>query len=173
MRQTTCALCGHDLTAPGSTTRFSLGRRYDAHHGWHNATAKGCTWCHALVRWEAPFYQCRREGHGAPQHELELLEYAQLHGSHFFDPDTMRFFGSRLAPGVSVAPDKSRVYFITSERDPLHDKYPAAWGGQRRYTLRAMFPGAEFKSVDEFGEFDTLRQARSALAQILAAVVTA
>ena len=55
-------------------------------------------------------------------------------GSHFFDKDTMRFFLSRVAPGL-IHTDNG-VVFITSEQfvayEPYYHKEP------RRYTVRIL-----------------------------------
>lgn len=56
-------------------------------------------------------------------------------GSHFFDPATMRAFGSRLLDAVYPAAGGGRSYFVTSERD----RYPGgAWDTVRRYTVRVI-----------------------------------
>lgn len=60
-------------------------------------------------------------------------------GSHFFDPDTLRFFGARTLEPVYLAAGGGRTYFVTSERDSYVSEYgPGAWGGQRRYTVRVI-----------------------------------
>lgn len=104
---------------------------------------------------------------GKPQNIHDLKVYAQEHGSHFFDPDTMRFFGSRVAPGV--AHGKSGVYFITSEQDK--DGFGTlgyVWNGERRYTVRLMNSYADIASVGEMGAYPSLRAARAALKKYLA-----
>lgn len=69
-------------------------------------------------------------------------------GSHFFDPDTMRGFGSRLLEPVYLAAGGGRSYFVTSERDRPFDSFPGAWGGARRYTVRVIaWAGAQ--TIDE------------------------
>lgn len=94
-----------------------------------------------------------------PFHTLDMLKGANARkGGHYFDRDTMRFFGRRVAPGVIAG----RI-FITSEQD----RAPyAAWDGQRRYTVRVMSDDGDVVSnlgptKDTFGAFDTLRQARA------------
>lgn len=82
-------------------------------------------------------------------------------GGHFFDKDTMRFFGSRLETGLYAG-----RYFITSEsingltrsNDP-----------DRKYTIREF--GDDFKRIDDVGEFQehkTLDEAFAALDEIIA-----
>lgn len=52
-------------------------------------------------------------------------------GNHFFEPDTMRFFRSKLARDLHPLPD-GRVLFITSEQFIGSDFIAAP----RRYTVR-------------------------------------
>jgi hypothetical protein len=88
-----------------------------------------------------------------------VISRAKFRGSHFFDKDTMRAFGSRLAD--DVYPDRigAGTYFMTSERD--RDRgYGAAWNGQRRYTVRYLDSEGEFHDASEFGEFSSLPAAR-------------
>ena len=59
------------------------------------------------------------------------------HGHHFFEPDTMHFFKSRILWGVYGG-----RYFVTSERGP--DEI-------RRYTVREANADG---SIDTFGGFD-------------------
>ena len=138
-----CAGCCHELNND-TTKRVPAGRRYAERHGWHNATAKACTYCGTWIRWDTPI----------PQTIDELTKYANDHGSHFFDADTMRFFGSRILDGVTV--HNGRAYFVTSERDN--------YGNQpRRYSARYMTAGAHFFEVGTFQEYATAAQARAAI----------
>lgn len=50
-------------------------------------------------------------------------------GLHYFDPDTMRFFKSRVSSTVYQGP--GGVFFVTSEKPPH---------GPRRYTPRMFLP---------------------------------
>jgi hypothetical protein len=72
-------------------------------------------------------------------------------GSHFFDADTMRFFRSRVAPGLTDA-----RFFITSE---------PVWGDDHRtYAVRWVYavPGDDQLSVDSLSpRLDSLGQART------------
>lgn len=69
---------------------------------------------------------------------LSLTQVKQAVTSHFFDKDTMRFFGSRVSE--TVYPTADGTYFVTSERDkPVYLSSGlslGAWDGQRRYTVR-------------------------------------
>ena len=77
-------------------------------------------------------------------------------GSHFFAPDTMRFFSSRIQ---STPPYKGRV-FVTSER--------CSWNHPRLYTVRVVKPSGHIETVGDFQEFHS-RQSAHAYAKAYAA----
>jgi hypothetical protein len=78
----------------------------------------------------------------------------RAHSGHFFDEDTMRFFGSRI---VDDWPIGGR-FFRTSEQD----RAPyAAWNGERRTTLRFCTSWGDIDEVGEFGEFATPKGAET------------
>ena len=88
-------------------------------------------------------------------------------GSHFFDPDTKRFFRSRTAPSIFVPlrkDGKARggfkafsgpIWFVTSEQYSTDHA--------RLYTVRCYNPrgrrGPSVNTVGEFQEYHTLRAA--------------
>ena len=92
-------------------------------------------------------------------------------GHHWFDPDTMRFFDSRLLEGVHPAASNagnrwesregSQFAFVTSESKE--------WEG-RKYTVRILTlasqrddrPAVDISSLDDAYRLDTAAQARSA-----------
>ena len=151
---TLCKGCGQPLTKE-NTERVPAGRRYSRRHGWHNATAKACANCNTWVRWDAQV-----PAHASPSLTVtELVDYATNHGSHFFDADTLRFFGSRILDGVTV--HGGRAYFVTSERQPYSNE-------PRRYSARYMTAGAHFHEVGRFQEYDTAAQARAAIRAAIA-----
>ena len=111
----------------------------------------------------------------------EVIQATRYRGSHFFDPDTMRYFQSRLSDPVYVT--KFGTFIITSEKDrPFYyeGRTHAAYGGMRRYTVRFVAcrkirhqswgehiytaRRGEFADVfpDQFGQFATLNAARKA-----------
>jgi hypothetical protein len=139
----TCSGCGRTLTTE-TTETVPAGRRYTQRHGWHNATAKSCSYCGTWVRWDTDL----------PHTVDQLAEYATDHGSHFFDTSTLRFFGSRILDGVTV--HDGRCYFVTSERDNYGDQ-------PRRYSARYMTAGAHFFEVGKFQEYTTATAARQAI----------
>jgi len=92
--------------------------------------------------------------------EYNLVRAARLAGSHWFDADTMRSFGSKLG---AIRSTPTRILFLSSERD----RHGHWHGGKRRYTVRA-FDGLSVYSVSEFGEFATSAAARRRLERIVA-----
>ncbi len=94
-------------------------------------------------------------------HSVEEIREANRRSDyHFFDTDTMRGFGSRVVDEVYAG----RI-FITSEKDRSHTysdgtRSSGAWNGQRRYTVRIARDDGSVGELSEFGELDTLAQAR-------------
>jgi hypothetical protein len=85
------------------------------------------------------------------QYEFRALNASK--GFHWFSPDAMRFFKTRI---LHKTWDVISGYFITSETGPC--------GGERRYTLRRA--NAETGNVNTIGEFQaysTIAQAKGAL----------
>ena len=115
-----------------------------------------------------------------PRNETEVVQCVQATGSHFFDRDTMRSFGSRLHD--PVYPAKFGTFFITSEQDrPMwysDGTYSrGAWNGARRYTVRFVAARTVYSRYyahtytnrrgnivsimpDDFGAFSSLDKAR-------------
>lgn len=80
--------------------------------------------------------------------------FARENGSHFFDPQAMRFFSSRVS---SKTFGKDGSLFITSEQfEPLYGE-PL----DRKYTVRRISETGSIDSVSEFQEFETLAQAQA------------
>lgn len=77
-----------------------------------------------------------------------LVERVKACGSYFFEPDTMRFFRSRLLEPVYPSEAENATYFVTSE-------VPY---GRREYTVRK-FINCTVKTVDR--GYATARQARA------------
>lgn len=71
-------------------------------------------------------------------------------GYHWFTPDSMRFFSSRLPK--SVLPVDNGALFVSSEQDksPLyHNPMP------RRYTIRFIHDSGKIETVGEFQQYAT------------------
>lgn len=79
---------------------------------------------------------------------LDMMKRADESGRfHFFSRDAMRFFNSRIAPGIV----HGRV-FITSEQFDRESP--------RLYTVRAMKDDGSTTELCNFQQFETLAQAR-------------
>lgn len=88
-----------------------------------------------------------------PFHTLDQLKRAnERHGHYFFSAESMRFFRSRVAPGVIGG----RV-FITSEQFQPAYEMPEP----RRYTVRVAHDDGSICTLSEFQQFATLAQARA------------
>ena len=82
-------------------------------------------------------------------------------GHHFFDKDTLRFFHSRN--GSTVYGGR---YFVTSEQDEGFGQLGAAWGGERRYTVRRANADGSIDTVGEFGQYGSRSGAAAAAARL-------
>jgi hypothetical protein len=76
-------------------------------------------------------------------------------GHHFFSPDTLRFFKSKVYEDLHLG-----QYFITSEMNNY------ATNGQREYTIRRANGTGGIDTVGEFGQYSSLKSARNALKKI-------
>lgn len=93
----------------------------------------------------------------------DIRAIAERTDSHFFDRDTLRFFGSRLLAGAwaldgNDAVPGARFIFLTSERDGIH-------GTGREYKVRQATLGTvrderPYVEFDTLGTFETPRGAR-------------
>ncbi len=89
---------------------------------------------------------------------LHLKRMAAGVGSHWFDPDTLRFFKSRVSREAYQGAD-GRWYFVSSEQAPQ---------ASRLYSVRAVDDGwANIESYGGFQAFETRAQAYSALRHAL------
>lgn len=88
----------------------------------------------------------------------QLKAAVTLTGSHFFDKDAMRFFRSRVAPGI-LHTDRG-IVFITSEQFVSYT--PTYHAEPRMYTLRLLTEEGDIKGLGEFQQYKDLRQARKA-----------
>lgn len=68
-------------------------------------------------------------------------------GSHFFSPESMRFFSSRIQ---SNPPYKGRV-FVTSER--------MNWNSPRYYSVRVVKPSGHIETIGDFQGFASRQSA--------------
>lgn len=77
--------------------------------------------------------------------------YDQQNGGHWFEPDTLRFFKSRISEGFSTKWEN--VYFVTSEKGPH---------GPRAYSVRRL--RAVSGHIDTIGPFMAYSTRSSAMA---------
>jgi hypothetical protein len=75
-------------------------------------------------------------------------------GLHWFSPDTLRFFSSRISRRVWSVPDG--CLFVTSEQCRFSAGYP------RLYSVRYCADNGEVSTVGEFQQYETLKQAHGA-----------
>lgn len=71
--------------------------------------------------------------------DIKMEYYSRKPDGHFFDPQSMRFFKSRI--GAIIGQNEKAVYFLTSEQGP---------SGKRRYTARVMDTDGEIECVGKF-----------------------
>ena len=76
----------------------------------------------------------------------EMAEANRLAGGYWWEPDTLRFFRSRMVGGCAIRGADGRLYFVTSEQNHgFGGAYP------RLYSVRTFDPATA--SVDTVGEF--------------------
>lgn len=98
-------------------------------------------------------------GHGVYLDSGELMDIARQSGSHFFDPDTMRAFRSKL---YDIYPAADGWVFVTSEKHVSHTSYGSI-NEPRLFTVRKLVIKADAIEIDELSEFQeykTLEAAR-------------
>lgn len=83
----------------------------------------------------------------------QIKKYNTSKGFYFFQPETMRFFRSRVGVCTYPAADGSGTYFVTSEQFDSHSP--------RLYTVRKI---VEDGSIDQVGEFQQHRHLSTAKA---------
>lgn len=82
----------------------------------------------------------------------ELWREIISESAYWFTKDTMRFFASRVSWDTLTQISGTEYGFVSSESAPFE--------GVRRYTARYWRKDCGVQPLSEFGEFDTLRQAR-------------
>ena len=80
----------------------------------------------------------------------EIRKANEAIGHHFFDDDSMAFFGSKVYPTVYGG-----RYFVTSEKRPRSSD-------PRGYTIREAQEDGDIVTVGDFQQFATLNAARRA-----------
>jgi len=85
----------------------------------------------------------------------DVIARARSAGSHFFDPETMKFFKSQIH-GTGIADGKGNTYFVTSEK--FVDRVRGT-SLPRRYTVQVQKPDGHIETVGEFQAYKTARRA--------------
>ena len=99
--------------------------------------------------------------YGSPMDLDDIKRVAATMGSHWFDPETLRFFRCRINPRITTAADG--WYFISSEQ--------SSWDAERRYSIRRVSWEREDFTIDTIGDFQqygSLAAASAALRKHLA-----
>lgn len=79
----------------------------------------------------------------------EVKKANKAKGQHFFDKDTLAFFGSNVYNGLYTV--AGRQFFITSENNFNRTK--------KGYTIREAMPDGDIETVGEFLGYETKEQA--------------
>lgn len=103
------------------------------------------------VSWEYACVLAERE-RDARRGLSTIGDVRRRHTGHWFDPDTMRFFKTRL-PAESTLLISGR-YFVSSE-DNSSPYYP----GERRYTIREALSDGKVETVGEFHVYPSRKAA--------------
>ncbi len=85
-------------------------------------------------------------------------------GFHFFEPDTLRFFRSKVYGEVYAG--GGGWFFVTSEQFVCYE--PRYCREPRAYSVRYMRPDGQVETVGEFNSIPTLQRARTLARQAAA-----
>ena len=93
---------------------------------------------------------------------VSMLDIERAHRGHWFDPDTLRFFGCRL-PRYGYALPNGGAAFVSSEQQPPSYE-PSYRTHPRAYTVRIQGPAGDFGPSPDlpglgFQHFETRAQA--------------
>ena len=79
----------------------------------------------------------------------EVKKANKENGQHFFDRNTLAFFGSKVYPDLYTV--AGRQFFITSE-----DNFNRT---EKGYTIREAMPDGDIETISEFLQYATKEQA--------------
>ena len=86
---------------------------------------------------------------------IEFKEFNKEQGYHYFEPDTMRFFDSKIEQWDSTD------YFVTSEKTGFEST-------NRKYSIRkANFETGNVKTIGTFFQYDTIDEAELELDELV------
>jgi hypothetical protein len=94
-----------------------------------------------------------------PVRQISMDDVRRRHHGHWFDPDTMRFFRSRVGEDAFLTNDGTRAYFVSSEQFKPSDG-PAF---RRRFTVRVIdMETGDIDTASDWQEFGSRGAARNA-----------
>jgi len=93
----------------------------------------------------------------------EIININKRNGFHFFDKSAIRFFNSKIANRAYLNKDRSRAFFITSEK--FDYKSPRLFT-IRYCNLRNISEKEREGSTETIGEFQQYKNRSSALRQL-------
>lgn len=99
-------------------------------------------------------------------HQTDQWKTIITESGYWFTNDSMRYFATRVSWDSLTKAGPDRYLFISSERD-TSSYGPAAWDGQRRYSLRQWTIEFGVSEIGEFGQYEILNAAKAALRQHL------
>jgi len=84
---------------------------------------------------------------------MSIVQKASTRGDyHWFDAETLMYFGSRVEHVAYISGDGEHAFFVTSEQDTSH-RHPA-WNGERRWSVRRCdLLAGRITTVGEFGQY--------------------
>jgi hypothetical protein len=102
--------------------------------------------------------------------EDEIRKRSERKGGHFFDPDNMKHFSSRISElmwskGELKNYESEPIYFITSEQD-RNSRYTHK-GSMRAFTIRMVDVNGNINTIGEFQGYDTLNDARHEIMNLI------
>jgi hypothetical protein len=93
---------------------------------------------------------------------MSIVQRASQRGDyHWFDPDTLMYFNSRVEDTAYLDGSGEHAYFVTSEQDK---SFPhPAWNGERRWSVRVCdLLAGRITTVGEFGAYPDWKAADKA-----------
>lgn len=90
---------------------------------------------------------------------VDMDTVRRAHRGHWFDPGTLRFFGSRVGSVAYESTDGRFRFFVSSER---YRSMMPAWDGRRFYSVRVQrVESGDIDTVGEFGAYASRREANA------------
>jgi hypothetical protein len=94
---------------------------------------------------------------------VSMDDVRRKHSGHWFDPDTLRFFRSRVGSTAHESEDRRYRFFVSSEQFRYTDPYTyREYRDARRYSVRVQGPDGSIDTVGEFQGYSSSRAANNA-----------